>query len=124
MAGEWIETFTSLLSKREIKTPMAFYTKVLWVIVATVVAPLYSNIDVSLKAVFVWVGVGFAVILCIWISFFAWKKPDHLLFGAEAHFEKWKIAYGTERGLASPKELKSAVSNPQGQPAGGQQEQD
>jgi hypothetical protein len=87
----FVETITLAVTKREPKTPMAFYNRLLVVIVAFIVAPLYSNITPTYKPVFPYVGIGLAVALFVWVSVFAWKKPKHLLYGAEAHFEEWKF---------------------------------
>ena len=84
------ESIAFALAKREPKTPMAFYNRMLWVLLALIVAPLYSNINADYKLPVLAVGIGFAVVLVVWVTIFAWKKPDHLLYGAETHFEKWK----------------------------------
>jgi hypothetical protein len=87
----WIETISIALTKREPRTPMAFYNRLLLVIAAFIVAPLYSNINPSYKVIFPYAGIGLALGLFVWVSIFAWKKPEHLLYGAETHFEKWKF---------------------------------
>ena len=89
MAVGW-ESIALALAKREPKTPMAFYNRMLWVLVALIVAPLYSNIEPTYKLPVLAIGISLSVILGIWVTIFAWKKPDYLLYGAETHFEKWK----------------------------------
>jgi hypothetical protein len=117
MEGHWIQVAGDLLTRRETKTPMAFYTRFLFVILAAVVAPLYSGIGPMAKITFLSVSIGFGVLLAVWVSIFAWYKPEHLLYGAETHFEKWKMAFGTEKGFATVTELQISTPNPQ-PPAG------
>jgi len=91
MAGEWIVTMTQAMTRKEPKTPMAFYSRMLWVVFALIVAPLYSpGVSVGFKVAFATTGVLIALALAIWVSVFAWKKPKYLLYGAETHFEEWK----------------------------------
>ena len=77
---------------------MAFFSRVLWIIVAFIVGPLYSNINPNYKPLFPIVGIVLGVLLVIWVSYFAWKKPEYLLYGAETHFEKWKTTFYGDKG--------------------------
>ena len=92
MDGGW-QQVVSVLTKREPKTPMAFYSGLLWGATALIVAPLYSNIDPARKPLFVFAGAGLGIVVAIWVTIFAWIKPEHLLYGAEIHFEKWRREY-------------------------------
>ena len=89
--ADWWQTASLVLTKREPKTPMAFYSRLLWVITSIIIGPLYANISPLYKVVFVIAGGVLMVLLAIWVSVFAWKKPKYLLYGAEAHFEEWKV---------------------------------
>lgn len=109
MATEWLETITVALTKRETRTPMSFYSRLLWIIAAMILGPLYSNIGPVYKLVFLIVGIVMALGLTIWVSYFAWKKPKYLLYGAETHLEE----YSLERKHAeSGKTLSSGVGEP------------
>jgi len=44
MGTPWIQAAAEVLTRRETKTPMAFYTRFLLVIFAAIVAPLYSPV--------------------------------------------------------------------------------
>ena len=70
---------------------MAFYNRTLVVIGTTLVAVLYSNLVPLHKAVALVVGGVLLVSVNVWVSFFSWKRPEYLLYGAETHFEKWKF---------------------------------
>jgi hypothetical protein len=111
--GSWLGVTADVLSRRETKTPMAFYTRFLFVLMTMVAAPLYANIDPTTKVTMLAVTIAIGVLLVVWVSIFAWCKPEHLLYGAETHFEKWKIGFGTEKGPATETELQKSVPNPQ-----------
>ena len=108
-----LSPLVSLLFSREPKTPMSFFTRLLWVIAITIVSVLYSNLQESSKFYFVQFALilGSAVVAVIVVL--TWFKPDHLLYGAAAHLEKWKTAYGSDKGPASEHELLSPSGNPE-----------
>jgi hypothetical protein len=101
----WLETITVAITKKEPKTPMSFYTRLLWIIAAMILGPLYAPIDATYKPIFLGVGIVMALGLSVWVSYFAWTKPKHLLYAAESHIEEFKIeAKGgelTPEGLAT-----------------------
>lgn len=76
---------------------MSFYNRLLWIIAVMILGPLYAPIDAAYKLPFLIVGITMALGLAVWVSYFAWKKPKHLLYGAETHFEEYRLeAKGTE----------------------------
>lgn len=88
---------------------MSFYTRLLWIIAAMILGPLYAPIDAAYKPIFLGVGIVLAVGLAAWVSYFAWAKPKYLLYGAESHLEELSI----ERKVAEGgKSLSSGVSEP------------
>ena len=109
MATEWLETITVALTRREAKTPMSFYNRLLWIIAVMILGPLYANIGAEYKIVFPVVGIVMALGLAMWVSYFAWKKPKHLLYGAESHFEEWSIEH---KQAGNAKTLSSGASEP------------
>jgi small-conductance mechanosensitive channel len=104
--GGWMESFTAVMTKREPKTPVAFYSRMLWVITALIVAPLYASIPSEFKIAFLVIGVVLFIALGIFISVLVWKKPAHLLSGEETHLERYKIeyaqGYGSDKGATPP----------------------
>jgi len=78
---------------------MAFYNRMLIAIAAIGSATFYAPMDLH-KWIAFSVAIGLIVILSIWVSIFSWKKPDHLLYGAETHFEQWKTMYALGSGGA------------------------
>ena len=111
--GFWAAAFKHF-GRREPKTPMSFYSRFLWVIVIGIAGPFYSDIDHEAKIVFIALFLALAVALLIWVAILNWNRPEYLLYGAEKHFEKWKMAYGTEQGTAVNADLTTASENPQG----------
>ena len=77
---------------------MAFYNRCLLVFITLIVAPLYSNIDMEYKHLAVLWGGALFVALIVWVSVFAWMKPEFLLYGAEAHLEKLKFSFSSGKG--------------------------
>ena len=88
-----LEIASGVLTKREVKTPMAFYTRMIWVILALIVAPPYSHLADPYKSLLPIAGVLLFVALLVWVAFLNYKKPELLLYGAETHFEKWRMEY-------------------------------
>lgn len=88
-----LEVAAGVLTKREVKTPMAFYSRITWVILALIVAPLYSKVSAPYQTAFPIIGIVLFVALLCWVGFLNYKKPELLLYGAEAHFEKWRMEY-------------------------------
>lgn len=88
------------------KTPMAFYSRIVWVLLALIVAPLYSSIGEPYRSAFPIVGIVLFIGVTAWVAFLNYRKPDYLLYGAETHFEKWRIeyapGYGSGKGSTSP----------------------
>jgi len=104
----WLETITVALTKREARTPMSFYNRLLWIVAVMIIAPLYANIEPGYKLAFLVIGIAMALALAVWVSYFAWQKPKHLLYGAESHLEEWSI----ERKGTGGNTLSSSVGEP------------
>jgi hypothetical protein len=110
-----LEIASGVLTKREVKTPMAFYTRMIWVILALIIAPPYSHLSDPYKALLPVAGVALFIGLLVWVGFLNYTKPDHLLYGAETHFEKWKLAYASGEGK-TPTEHPSPLPEPPADP--------
>jgi len=82
---------------------MAFYSRIPLVIAAIIIPTFYANMDAH-KWIACSAAILLLVLIAIWVSIFSWKKPEHLLYGAETHFEKWKVEHkepGSGQSLAS-----------------------
>ena len=89
--ADWLETASIVLTKREPKTPMAFYLRIIWVILALIIAPPYSNLPDTYKAAFPIIGIVLFVLILIWVCFLNYAKPKYLLYGEKSHFAEWKF---------------------------------
>jgi len=88
-----LETASGVLTRKEVKTPMAFYSRIVWVLLALIVAPLYSHVGEPYQAAFPIIGIVLLVALLVWVGFLNYRKPELLLYGAEAHFEERKMEF-------------------------------
>ena len=106
-----LETASGVLTRKEVKTPMAFYSRIVWVILALIVAPLYSRVGEPYQSAFPIVGILLFIALLVWVAFLNYKKPELLLYGAEAHFEKWRMEYapGVRSGMGATPPLGSGL---------------
>jgi hypothetical protein len=89
--ADWLETASIVLTKREPKTPMAFYLRIIWVILALIIAPPYSGLPESYKIAFPIIGIALFALVLIWVCFLNYFKPKYLLYGEKSHFEEWKF---------------------------------
>jgi|SRR5580658_1832777 hypothetical protein len=89
--ADWLETASVVLTKREPKTPMAFYLRIIWVILALIVVPPYSGLPEVYKTAFPIVGIVLFVVVLGWVGFLNYYKPKYLLYGEKSHFEEWKF---------------------------------
>jgi hypothetical protein len=70
---------------------MAFYLRIIWVILALIIAPPYSGLPDNYKAAFPIVGIVLFVLVVFWVGFLNYFKPKFLLYGEKSHFEEWKF---------------------------------
>jgi hypothetical protein len=101
--------------KEEVKTPLAFFFKVIPYMTAAWIAILYSPIPNETKFSLVhfsaWIFIG----LCGLIAVFAFIKPRHLVYGESGHRAERKIELGTETRVYTDGELAALtqIRNPQ-----------
>lgn len=97
---EWLEKVTgkffSLFSKREVKTPLSFFFRVITAMLLVVLATLYLVVPDLRFQVFEVAMIAF-VALFMSVYFFAWLKPKHLVYGETGHRAELKFALGTEQ---------------------------
>ena len=98
----WLQ-LASVALKRTPRTPLSFFSRFVWVVGGIVFGALYSNITTERKEFFVEFALAFLVVEFLLILAFVWLRPEHLLYGADAHFEKWKLAFGTDKSVETTK---------------------
>lgn len=92
-------------TKEEVKTPLAFFFKVVPYMTAAWIAILYSPIPNEIKFSLVkfssWIFLG----LCGLIAVFAFFRPRHLVYGEAGHRAERKVEMGTETKTYSSEEF-------------------
>ncbi|HLJ23646.1 MAG TPA: hypothetical protein VKT71_06020 [Candidatus Acidoferrales bacterium] len=105
--------------REEVKTPLAFFFKVIPYMTAVWIAILYSPVPSELKLTLVkfsaWVFIG----LCGLVALFAFLRPKYLVYGETGHRAEKKIEFGTEKKTFSSEELATLkqIQNPQQLPS-------
>jgi hypothetical protein len=122
--GGWVEKFSqkvlSWFSQREVKTPLAFYFRLIGAVIVIVVAALYLGLPERRFQIFV-IGMIFLGILAIIVTLFAWLGPKNLVYGEAGHRAELKFKFGTEKAELSSAELATlpGTSNPRPLPSVG-----
>ncbi|MGB9073100.1 MAG: hypothetical protein WCC22_10565 [Terriglobales bacterium] len=98
----WFEKITgkffSLLSQREVKTPLSFFFRIVTALTAIVLAALLAiGPDSNLRFKVFLIAVGFLAVLFVGVFLFAWIRPKHLVYGETGHRAEMKFAMGTEK---------------------------
>lgn len=101
--------------REEVKTPLAFFFKVVPYMTAAWIAILYSPIPNETKFSLVRFSAWIFLSLCGLIALFAFFRPRHLVYGETGHRAERKIELGTERRVYSDSELTGLkhTENPQ-----------
>jgi hypothetical protein len=101
--------------KEEVKTPLAFFFKIIPYMTAAWVAILYApGIDASTKFKLIEFSAAVFIGLCLLVGLFAFLRPTHLVYGEAGHRAEKKFEFGTERHTYTPEEMDKlpAKSNP------------
>jgi len=94
----------SLLSAKEVKTPLSFFFRVTSVILALVALGLLSLAPE--QRIFLFLGAGILLFcLAVFVAFIAWFKPKHLVYGETGYRAETKLSLGTEKEQIGEAEL-------------------
>ena len=106
-ANAWASVLQAMLARRDPKTPLSFYTRFVWVVVVGVGGLSFNDlsIDAPTRAWLIGGCLSLGVGVVAWVGVLNWCRPENLLYGADAHLEKWKISYGTDQGTAAESDL-------------------
>jgi hypothetical protein len=108
---DWSQKMLSLFTKREVKTPLGFFFRVVWVLPVILVAAFYAvSAERRFEAFLCCIGLLAAVILLV--SVFAWFRPKNLVYGETGHRAELKLGMGTERQEISASDLASLPGAP------------
>jgi len=83
---------------------MAFYLRIIWVVLALIIVPPYSALPEFYRIVFPITGIVLFVAVLVWVAFLNYRRPKLLLYGEKTHFEEWKYERkqaGSSQNLAS-----------------------
>jgi hypothetical protein len=109
-------TVFSWFSKREVKTPLSFFFRILGAVLVIVLAALFLCEPSQRFNIFL-LGLAACGLLFVGVGVFAWVKPRHLVFGEAGYRAERQFALGTEtrqikeaelaiqEGMANPKSL-------------------
>jgi|HubBroStandDraft_6_1064221.scaffolds.fasta_scaffold505954_1 Na+/melibiose symporter-like transporter len=107
-AGGWVENWTQRLltwfSQREVKTPLAFYFRLVGAIVVLVLAGLYFSPPEKRFQIFtigMWSFAGLALIVALFAAF----NVKNLVYGESGHRAETKFKYGTDKKEFGPTEM-------------------
>jgi hypothetical protein len=93
-------------AKEEVKTPLAFFFKVIPYMTAAWVAILYAPaLDAATKFALIRFSAYMFAGLCLLVAIFALLKPTHLVYGEAGHRAERKMEFGTERRTLTATEL-------------------
>jgi hypothetical protein len=101
-------------TKEEVKTPLAFFFKVVPYLVGAWIAILYSPVPDKMKYALVEISSGILVGLCVLVGVMAWFRPKNLVYGESGHRAERKLEFGTEERVIDEThlDLLEKVQNP------------
>lgn len=112
-----------LFVKEEVKTPLAFFFKVIPYMTALWIAVLYApDVPGDIKFAIIKFSAAIFMVFCVLVAVFAFLKPKHLVYGEAGHRAERKMEFGTERKTYTATELERLPSerNPEQLEAGDQ----
>jgi len=119
----WIEKFSqrvlSWFSQREVKTPLAFYFRLVGALVVLVIAAIFAVPDRRFE-VFI-VGVIFLFVLAVIVGLFTCFNVKNLVYGESGHRAESKFRLVTEKREFGPSEVDELhqTQNPNALPSPG-----
>src|SRR5260370_19463033 len=109
--ARWSQKLISLLTKREVKTPLAFYFRCIWALLVIVIAALWFGAP-NEHGRFFSIGIGFLVFLVVVVSIFAWWRPKNLVYGETGHRAEYKLGLGTATQEMTSAEVEALPGSP------------
>ncbi len=99
-------TFLTWVSKKEVKTPLSFFFRVIAALLVVVVVALFlCDPTQRMRVYYVAVGAFFLFFMLVYV--FAWRQPKNLVYGETGHRAELRLGLGTERREISAAELAS-----------------
>ena len=108
--SQWFEKFTgrffSIFSRREVKTPLAFFFRLVTAVLAVVLLALYvlrTDANLTYRVFIIAMAVLIAFFIAVFV--FAWRKPVNLVYGETGHRAERRFAMGTEQRELAAEEV-------------------
>ncbi len=106
----WTVKLLRLITKEEVKTPLAFLFKVIPWLVAAWIAVLYAPISDTLKESLLHFITYAMLAFSVGVLGFAWFRPKHLVYGETGHRAEHRVEFGTEARSMSKEDVELLVS--------------
>ena len=94
-----------MIFREEVKTPLAFFFKVVPYLIAAWIAILYAPVSDALKRGFFYSSAAILGVLFLMVWIFAWFRPKHLVYGESGHRAETKLEFGTEHRVIDEETL-------------------
>jgi|SRR5579859_238016 len=91
-----LKKILKFFTKEEVKTPLAFFFKVVPYLVAAWFAILYAPVSDQMKRTFFYVSSIVLFVLCLLVGIIAWFRPKNLVYGETGHRAEHRLEFGTE----------------------------
>jgi len=99
-ASTWVEKWSqrvlSWFSQREVKTPLAFYFRLIGAVVVIVLAGLYFALPEQRFRIF-FIGILALAVLAGIVALFTCFNVKNLVYGESGHRAEMKFKYGTDK---------------------------
>lgn len=115
---KWSQRVLAWFSQREVKTPLAFYFRVVGATVVLVLFTLYFALPEQRLEIFI-VGILMLLALATIVGLFAWLNVKNLVYGEAGHRAEMRFRFGTEKAEVPHSALATTpgTSNPNPLPA-------
>ncbi|HWY09058.1 MAG TPA: hypothetical protein VNY24_19500 [Candidatus Acidoferrales bacterium] len=109
-----IKRIVKFFTKEEVKTPLAFFFKVVPYLVAAWLAILYAPVSDGMKFSMFVISSLILLGLCVVVGVMAWFRPKHLVYGESGHRAEHKLEFGSEQQIIDEETLNllEKVQNP------------
>jgi high-affinity K+ transport system ATPase subunit B len=117
---EHIKKVLSLLSQKEVKTPLSFFFRTIFYISMVVAITIIWGKPELQQMVFL-IFISLLLLVTILVAIFAWFRPKNLVYGETGHRAEMKLAFGTEKAQLTAAEISylSGTEKPALLPTGG-----
>lgn len=99
-----IKKVLSLLSQKEVRTPLSFFFRTIFYI-SVVVAVMILWGKPELQQMVFLIFIGLMLFIALVVTIFAWFRPKNLVYGETGHRAEMKLGFGTEKVQLTASEI-------------------